>query len=61
MSSACLRRRSTRWPYCDAAGSGAVGGGPGRVIDAGFAATAEEAWRCRRVNVVTRCKGRAVN
>lgn len=47
MSSACLRRRSTRTPYCDAAGSGAVGGGPAWVTGKGFASRNREGCRNR--------------
>ena len=36
-SSACRRLRSTRSPYCDAAGTGAAGGGPVAVIGSGVA------------------------
>jgi len=36
-SSACLRRLSTRSPYCDAAGRGGCGGGPAVVVGSGTA------------------------
>lgn len=53
ISSAWRRRRSTRSPYCDAAGRGAVGGGPAWVDGSGVADTDGEAWRHLRFSVAT--------
>lgn len=44
-SSACRLRRSTLSPYCDAAGTGAAGGGPVAVMGRGVAALDVEVWR----------------
>ncbi len=51
ISSACRRRRSTRSPYCEDGGRGAVGGGPGWVDGRGVADSDGEAWRHLRFRV----------